>query len=130
MQKQPIMIVMELVPGGSLLTYLRNSGPTLNPKCLLGKRFIILPTQDLQIGDHQKNLIFLAKVVFCYSFIYFKLFSIKFKLIHFSNSNFIFSHQFLIHSFILLFDICLLTVFTRKQPALEFNPHSNVIRNF
>ena len=22
------------------------------------------------------------------------------------------------------------TIFTRKQPALEFNPHSNVIRNF
>ena len=39
-QKQPIMIVMELVPGGSLLTYLRNSGPSLNPKCLLGKKFM------------------------------------------------------------------------------------------
>ena len=23
-----------------------------------------------------------------------------------------------------------ITVLTRKQPALEFNPHSNVIRNF
>lgn len=28
-QKQPIMIVMELVPGGSLLTFLRNRGATL-----------------------------------------------------------------------------------------------------
>jgi tyrosine-protein kinase Fer len=35
-QKQPIMIVMELVPGGSLLNYLRNNGNSLNPKCLLG----------------------------------------------------------------------------------------------
>jgi tyrosine-protein kinase Fer len=35
-QKQPIMIVMELVPGGSLLNYLRNNGNSLTPKCLLG----------------------------------------------------------------------------------------------
>ena len=41
-QKQPIMIVMELVPGGSLLTYLRNNGPSLNPKCLLGMTEICL----------------------------------------------------------------------------------------
>jgi len=34
--KQPIMIVMELVPGGSLLSFLRNSGAALNPKNLLG----------------------------------------------------------------------------------------------
>ncbi|EEC09615.1 tyrosine protein kinase, putative, partial [Ixodes scapularis] len=34
-QKQPIMIVMELVPGGSLLAFLRNQGPKLNPKELL-----------------------------------------------------------------------------------------------
>ncbi|XP_077483362.1 tyrosine-protein kinase Fer isoform X2 [Amblyomma americanum] len=34
-QKQPIMIVMELVPGGSLLTFLRNQGPKLSPKELL-----------------------------------------------------------------------------------------------
>ena len=38
-QKQPIMIVMELVPGGSLLNYLRNNGNSLNPKCLLGMCF-------------------------------------------------------------------------------------------
>ena len=38
-QKQPIMIVMELVPGGSLLNYLRNNGNSLTPKCLLGKFF-------------------------------------------------------------------------------------------
>ena len=38
-QKQPIMIVMELVPGGSLLNYLRNNGNSLTPKCLLGKLF-------------------------------------------------------------------------------------------
>ena len=36
-QKQPIMIVMELVSGGSLLNYLRNNGNALNPKSLLGK---------------------------------------------------------------------------------------------
>ena len=60
MQKQPIMIVMELVPGGSLLTYLRNSGPTLNPKCLLGKRFIMLPTRPVN-GLPQKNPIFRGK---------------------------------------------------------------------
>ncbi|KAL3224630.1 hypothetical protein MRX96_026428 [Rhipicephalus microplus] len=34
-RKQPIMIVMELVPGGSLLAFLRNQGPKLNPKDLL-----------------------------------------------------------------------------------------------
>ena len=38
-QKQPIMIVMELVPGGSLLNYLRNNGNSLTPKCLLGMFF-------------------------------------------------------------------------------------------
>ena len=62
-QKQPIMIVMELVPGGSLLTYLRNSGPTLNPKCLLGKRFIMLPTRPAN-GLPQKTQFFEAKVDF------------------------------------------------------------------
>lgn len=35
-QKQPIMIVMELVSGGSLLNYLRNNGNHLNQKGLLG----------------------------------------------------------------------------------------------
>lgn len=35
-QKQPIMIVMELVPGGSLLNFLRNQGEFLQPKHLLG----------------------------------------------------------------------------------------------
>ena len=39
-QKQPIMIVMELVSGGSLLNYLRNNGNALNPKSLLGKIII------------------------------------------------------------------------------------------
>ena len=39
-QKQPIMIVMELVPGGSLLNYLRNNGNSLTPKCLLGNFFL------------------------------------------------------------------------------------------
>ncbi|XP_064471563.1 tyrosine-protein kinase Fer-like isoform X2 [Ornithodoros turicata] len=34
-QKQPIMIVMELVPGGSLLAFLRSQGPRLNTKHLL-----------------------------------------------------------------------------------------------
>ena len=37
MQKQPIMIVMELVPGGSLLNYLRTSADKLATKALLGK---------------------------------------------------------------------------------------------
>ena len=36
-QKQPIMIVMELVPGGSLLNYLRSSADKLATKALLGK---------------------------------------------------------------------------------------------
>ena len=36
-QKQPIMIVMELVPGGSLLNFLRNNGSHLSQKNLLGK---------------------------------------------------------------------------------------------
>jgi len=35
-QKQPIMIVMELVPGGSLLNYLRTSADKLATKALLG----------------------------------------------------------------------------------------------
>ncbi|XP_069675618.1 tyrosine-protein kinase Fer isoform X2 [Periplaneta americana] len=35
-QKQPIMIVMELVPGGSLLTFLRNRAGSLTQKQLLG----------------------------------------------------------------------------------------------
>jgi len=35
-QKQPIMIVMELVPGGSLLNYLRTSADKLSTKALLG----------------------------------------------------------------------------------------------
>lgn len=34
-QKQPIMIVMELVPGGSLLNYLRKNTTTLNSKQLM-----------------------------------------------------------------------------------------------
>lgn len=34
-QKQPIMIVMELVPGGSLLTFLRNNASNLTQKLLL-----------------------------------------------------------------------------------------------
>lgn len=34
-QKQPIMIVMELVPGGSLLNYLRKNAATLNTKQLM-----------------------------------------------------------------------------------------------
>lgn len=34
-QKQPIMIVMELVPGGSLLNYLRKNTATLNIKQLI-----------------------------------------------------------------------------------------------
>lgn len=34
-QKQPIMIVMELVPGGSLLNYLRKNAATLNSKQLM-----------------------------------------------------------------------------------------------
>ena len=36
-QKQPIMIVMELVSGGSLLSFLRNNGTSLTSKNLLGK---------------------------------------------------------------------------------------------
>ena len=36
-QKQPIMIVMELVPGGSLLNFLRNNGANLATRSLLGK---------------------------------------------------------------------------------------------
>ena len=35
-QKQPIMIVMELVPGGSLLNYLRTGADKLATKALLG----------------------------------------------------------------------------------------------
>jgi len=35
-QKQPIMIVMELVPGGSLLNYLRSNADKLPTKALLG----------------------------------------------------------------------------------------------
>ena len=35
-QKQPIMIVMELVPGGSLLNYLRTNADKLSTKGLLG----------------------------------------------------------------------------------------------
>ena len=37
-QKQPIMIVMELVSGGSLLNYLRTSSEKLTTKALLGKK--------------------------------------------------------------------------------------------
>ncbi len=44
-QKQPIMIVMELVPGGSLLNFLRNSGNNLDPKILLGKSITIYLSQ-------------------------------------------------------------------------------------
>lgn len=34
-QKQPIMIVMELVPGGSLLNFLRKNATTMNSKQLM-----------------------------------------------------------------------------------------------
>ena len=37
-QKQPIMIVMELVPGGSLLNYLRTNADKLSTKALLGEQ--------------------------------------------------------------------------------------------
>ena len=40
-QKQPIMIVMELVSGGSLLNYLRSSADKLSTKALLGTRYRI-----------------------------------------------------------------------------------------
>ena len=40
-QKQPIMIVMELVPGGSLLSFLRNSGTALTSKNLLGESIFL-----------------------------------------------------------------------------------------
>ena len=43
-QKQPIMIVMELVPGGSLLNFLRNHGGNLTPKNLLGSFFEAKPS--------------------------------------------------------------------------------------
>ena len=106
MQKQPIMIVMELVPGGSLLTYLRNSGPTLNPKCLLGKRFIILPTQDLQIGDHQKTYFPGKSRILLLIHIFQIIFFLKFKLIHFFNSNFIFHFSFIYVERIPRYSIC------------------------
>ena len=35
-QKQPIMIVMELVAGGSLLNFIRKNSSTLNSKQLIG----------------------------------------------------------------------------------------------
>ena len=35
------MIVMELVPGGSLLNYLRNNGAHLTQKALLGKLHVV-----------------------------------------------------------------------------------------
>ena len=35
-QKQPIMIVMELVPGGSLLMFLRKNAQTLTTKQMMG----------------------------------------------------------------------------------------------
>jgi tyrosine-protein kinase Fer len=34
-QKQPIMIVMELVPGGSLLTFLRKNTATLSQRQMM-----------------------------------------------------------------------------------------------
>ena len=40
-QKQPIMIVMELVSGGSLLNYLRTSSEKLTTKALLGKKLVL-----------------------------------------------------------------------------------------
>ena len=41
-QKQPIMIVMELVSGGSLLSFLRNNGTSLTSKNLLGREIAYL----------------------------------------------------------------------------------------
>lgn len=57
-QKQPIMIVMELVPGGSLLNYLRKNAATLNTKQLMsmcrdaaaGKSLTIPNCYDLSDG--------------------------------------------------------------------------------
>ena len=49
-QKQPIMIVMELVPGGSLLNYLRSNAEKLTTKALLGN-VIMLPPVIPRTGD-------------------------------------------------------------------------------
>ena len=49
MQKQPIMIVMELVPGGSLLNYLRSSADKLATKALLGNILDIISFQEEKI---------------------------------------------------------------------------------
>lgn len=50
-QKQPIMIVMELVPGGSLLSFLRKNASTLNTKQLMGM------CRDAAAGVFKKILI-------------------------------------------------------------------------
>ena len=49
LQKQPIMIVMELVPGGSLLNYLRSSADKLATKALLGNTLDISSSQEEKI---------------------------------------------------------------------------------
>lgn len=50
-QKQPIMIVMELVPGGSLLNFLRKSAASLNVRQLMGM------CRDAAAGKHTLDLI-------------------------------------------------------------------------
>lgn len=49
-QKQPIMIVMELVAGGSLLSFLRKNNATLNTKQLMGM------CRDAAAGSYKKLL--------------------------------------------------------------------------
>jgi tyrosine-protein kinase Fer len=62
-QKQPIMIVMELVPGGSLLTFLRKNTATLLQKQMMAM------CRDAAAGKKNFHSTF--------QFSYFSLFSLK-----------------------------------------------------
>lgn len=65
-QKQPIMIVMELVPGGSLLSFLRKNANTLNTKQLMAM------CRDAAAGKCQIHANFIHRNKLSYFFLHFK----------------------------------------------------------
>jgi hypothetical protein len=53
------MIVMELVPGGSLLNFLRNNGASLATRSLLGNIFLLVKKLTLAFLQFQQHTIYI-----------------------------------------------------------------------